>query len=85
MSRATNTASFVNDAFGEALHLKRVQSLASGALGVLHAAMLSSAAVGQAMVDIAGIKHKSRVKQIELSAWVPGSRFERSRAGAHSP
>jgi len=65
MSRASNTASFVVDIFSQDIHVKRVQSLAGGVLGVLHAAMLSIAVVGRAMADVSGIKHKSGVKQID--------------------
>jgi hypothetical protein len=65
MSRKTNTASFVDDIFGEDFHVKRVKSLAGGVLGVLHASMLSIAVIGRAMADLAGIKHKSGVKQID--------------------
>jgi hypothetical protein len=65
MSRASNAASFVDDIFSQDIHVKRVQSLAGGVLGVLHAAMLSIAVVGRAMADVSGIKHKSGVKQID--------------------
>ena len=65
MSRASNTASFVDDIFGQDFHVKRVQSLSGGVLGVLHAAMLSIAVIGRAMADLTGIKHKSGVKQID--------------------
>lgn len=42
MSRTTNAASFVDDIFGEDLHVKRVQSLASGVLSAFsHARVLS--------------------------------------------
>lgn len=65
MSRASNTKGFVDDIFGQDFHVKRVESLAGGVLGVLHAAMLSIAVVGRAMADVSGIKHKSGVKQID--------------------
>ena len=65
MSRASNTAGFVDDIFGKDFHVKRVQSLSGGVLGVLHAAMLSIAVIGRAMADLTGIKHKSGVKQID--------------------
>jgi len=65
MSRASNTEGFVDDLFGQDFHVKRVQSLAGGAPGVLHAAMLSIAVVGRAMADVSGITHKSGIKQID--------------------
>ncbi len=54
MIRTINTASFVDDIFDEDLHVQRVQSLASGVLGVLHAAMLSIAVIGRTAAEVVG-------------------------------
>jgi hypothetical protein len=50
---------------GEDLHALRVLSLANGVAGVLVAAVLSIHAIGQAYAQLAGIKPKSGVKQLD--------------------
>jgi hypothetical protein len=66
MSRASNTKGFVDDIFGQDFHVKRVESLAGGVLGVLHAAMLSIAVVGRAMAD--GVESNTRAASNRLIA-----------------
>jgi hypothetical protein len=59
------TKEFLDALFGQEMHAARVQSLANGVVGVLMAAMLSIAAIGQAYAKLAGIKGKSGIKQID--------------------
>jgi hypothetical protein len=56
---------FVTNLFVEALHAKRVLSLANGVVGVLHAAVLAIHAIGQAYAKVANITPKSGVKQVD--------------------
>jgi hypothetical protein len=57
--------SFVDRVFGADMHALRVLSLANGVIGVLHAAILSIHAIGQAYALTAKITAKSGVKQID--------------------
>ncbi len=59
------TKGFLDALFGEEMHATRVKSLANGVVGVLMAAMLSIAAIGEAYAKLAGIKAKSGIKQID--------------------
>lgn len=56
------TRQFAESLFGEDMHALRVLSLANGAVGVLHAAMLSIHAIGQAYAKVARITPKSGTK-----------------------
>jgi len=51
--------------FGGDLHALRVVSLANGVVGILNAAVLSLAAIGQAYARVAKISPKSGVKQVD--------------------
>jgi len=55
----------MEELLGEDLHALRVLSLANGVAGVLAAAMLSIHAIGQAYAQLAQIKPKSGVKQLD--------------------
>lgn len=55
----------VGEMFGGDLHALRVLSLGNGVAGVLHAAMLSVHAIGQAYAEVARITPKSGTKQID--------------------
>lgn len=59
------TRAFTERIFGEDLHALRVLSLANGVAGLLHAAVLSIHAIGQAYASVACIKPKSGVKQVD--------------------
>ena len=59
------TRGFLDALFGQEMHAARVQSLTSGVVGVLMAAVLSIHAIGQAYALLAGIKGKSGIKQID--------------------
>jgi hypothetical protein len=52
-------------AFGNGVHATRVLSLANGVAGVLEAALLSIHAIGQAYAQLAGVKPKSGIKQVD--------------------
>lgn len=60
-----HTRQFAESLFGEDMHALRVLSLANGAVGVLHAAMLSIHAIGQAYAKVARITPKSGTKQVD--------------------
>lgn len=55
----------VDEIFGPNLHELRVLSLANGVTGVMNAAVLSLHAIGQAYAQVAEIRPKSAVKQID--------------------
>jgi hypothetical protein len=59
------TKGFLDALFGQEMHAARVQSLANGVVGVLTAAVVSVAAIGQAYALLSGIKGKSGIKQID--------------------
>jgi hypothetical protein len=63
--RLGHTRRFVSRVFGGDLHALRVVSLANGVVGVLNAAVLSIAAIGQAYARVANITPKSGVKQVD--------------------
>jgi len=83
----------VSEIFGDSLHVKRVESLANGAHGVLQAARLSIHAIGAAYAGTAEIQPKHGIKQVDrylsndgfdlatlLSAWSSFVLGERSEA-----
>ena len=59
------TKGFLDALFSEDMHAARVESLASGVVGLLTAAVVSIHAIGQAYAMLAGIKAKSGIKQID--------------------
>jgi len=61
----TQVRPWVARLFADDLHAKRVESLANGAAGTLHAATLSIHAIGQAYAQLAGIAAKHGVKQVD--------------------
>ena len=56
---------FVEDIFGESLHAKRVLALASGVLGVTHAASLAVSAIGRGLAEAKGLIPKHAIKQVD--------------------
>lgn len=60
-----HTERFMVEQFGEDLHAKRVLSLANGVVGVMRAASLSIHAIGQAYAELADIKPRHGVKQVD--------------------
>ena len=75
---------FAADVFGEALHHKRVESVANATLGVLQAASLAVSAIGQGLALASGSNCKHAIKQVDrlfsnrgldvhhlFASWVP--------------
>ena len=60
-----NTRRLSDEIFGDDLHAKRVESLANGASGVLRAARLSVHAIGAAYAELATIRPKHGIKQVD--------------------
>ena len=56
---------FVGELFLQDLHAKRVESLANGVVGVLHAAAMTVHLIGQGLAQAAGLKGKHAVKQVD--------------------
>ena len=56
---------FATDVFGEALHHKRVESVANATLGVLQAASLAVSAIGQGLALASGSNCKHAIKQVD--------------------
>jgi hypothetical protein len=59
------TDRFVDKIFGADLHAKRVESLANGVSGALRSATLSVHAVGAAYSELASIRPKHGIKQVD--------------------
>lgn len=55
----------VSAVFGEALHEKRVLSLANGTVGTMHAATLAVSAIGRALAQAKGLEAKHAIKQVD--------------------
>lgn len=60
-----HTRQVVTEIFGEQLHLATVRSLANGVCGALNATLASTAAIGRAYAELAGIRDKSGIKQVD--------------------
>src|SRR5919112_5684459 len=61
----TEVRSFVGGVYGEDLHAKRIASLAGATLGVMQAASLAVAMIGQALAQARGLVTKHAVKQVD--------------------
>src|SRR5437868_7148069 len=57
--------SFIGELYGPDLHAKRVASLAGATLGVMQAASLAVAMIGQALAQARGLVTKHAVKQVD--------------------
>ena len=75
---------FASQVFGEALHKKRVTSVANATLGVLQAASLAVSTIGQGLAICKGLHSKHAIKQVDrlfsnrgldtnllFASWVP--------------
>lgn len=60
-----NVRRFVDELFGDTMHARRVDSLADGVSGVLHAASLAIHAIGRGLAAAKGIHPKHATKQID--------------------
>lgn len=56
---------FVNSVFGETMHLKRVESLANAAIGLMHAEELILHKMGAGLAAAKGLNKKHATKQID--------------------
>src|SRR3990167_3481097 len=75
---------FASQVFGEALHKKRVDSVANATLGVLQAASLAVSTIGEGLAICKGLRSKHAIKQVDrlfsnrgldvnllFASWVP--------------
>lgn len=60
-----NIRRFVDELFGDSIHARRVDSLADGVSGVLHAASLAIHAIGRGLAAAKGIHAKHATKQLD--------------------
>lgn len=63
--RLGEVRSFIGELYGPDLHAKRVDALAGAALGVMAAASLAVAMIGQALAQARGLVTKHAVKQVD--------------------
>src|SRR5262245_47363654 len=66
--------------FGESLHEKRLLVLSNGVVGFLHAATLSSQAIGAAHAAVAQRQAKHGIKQVDR--WLSNSAFDVTLLGS---
>ena len=64
-ARLAEVRSFVGSVYGEDLHAKRIASLAGATLGVMQAASLAVAMIGQALAQARGLITKHTIKQVD--------------------
>ena len=63
--RLGEVRSFIGEVYGPDLHAKRIASLAGATLGVMQAASLAVAMIGQALAQARGLVTKHAVKQVD--------------------
>ena len=63
--RLGEVRSFIGEVYGPDLHAKRIDSLAGATLGVMAAASLAVAMIGQALAQARGLVTKHAVKQVD--------------------
>ena len=61
----TDIEAFIDGLYGTDLHAKRIASLAGATLGVMQAASLAVAMIGQALAQACGLVTKHAVKQVD--------------------
>jgi len=64
-ARLAEVQSFVGGVYGDDLHAKRIASLAGATLGVMQAASLAVAMIGQALAQARGLVTKHAIKQVD--------------------
>jgi hypothetical protein len=64
-ARRVDVRSFIGEVYGADLHAKRVSSLAGATLGVMQAASLAVAMIGQALAQARGLVTKHAIKQVD--------------------
>ena len=63
--RLQNVEGFLGRVFGDDLHVKRVESLAHGVLGVMAGASLAVSIIGLSMAQARGVVAKHAIKQVD--------------------
>ena len=63
--RLVKVRSFIDELYGPDLHVKRIDSLAGATLGVMAAASLAVAMIGQALAQARGLVTKHAIKQVD--------------------
>src|SRR5215210_4094228 len=61
----TDVEAFIDGLYGTDLHAKRLASLAGATLGVMQAASLAVAMIGQALAQARGLVTKQAIKQVD--------------------
>ena len=64
-ARLAEVRAFVGGVYGDDLHAKRIASLAGATLGVMRAASLAVAMIGQALAQARGLVTKHAIKQVD--------------------
>jgi hypothetical protein len=64
-TRFAQVRSFVGGVYGADLHAKRIDSLAGATLGIMQAASLAVAMIGQALAQAKGLITKHAIKQVD--------------------
>lgn len=64
-AKLADARSFVAGVYGDELHAKRITSLAGATLGVMRAASLAVAIIGQALAQARGLVTKHAIKQVD--------------------
>ena len=64
-ARFEDVCSFIGELYGPDLHAKRIDSLAGATLGVMTAASLAVAMIGQALAQARGLVTKHAIKQVD--------------------
>jgi hypothetical protein len=70
----------VSAVFGEVMHAKRVQSLADGTVGTMHAATLAVSTIGRALAQAKGLEPKHAIKQVDRLLSNQGIDVDRAQA-----
>ena len=88
-ARLAEVHSFVGGVYGEDLHAKRIASLAGATLGVMQAASLAVAMIGQALAQARGLVTKHAIKQVDrllsnngIDVWESFARWVPHQIGA---
>ena len=64
-AQLADVRSFIGELYGAEQHTKRIASLAGATLGVMHAASLAVAMIGQALAQARGLVTKHAIKQVD--------------------
>lgn len=64
-TRREDVRGFIGDLYGADLHAKRIDSLADATLGLMQAASLAVATIGQALAQARGLMTKHAIKQVD--------------------